>query len=353
MANASSLSPPLPANPAMNTHQSALNTQNSEKQGLDTPDPVTFRVMAISRRTRIILWFMKVFAKPMLARMGRFSPEKVTKMQLRTASMECKDNAGITIHYDIVGRQPGHVLGSLGNTGRPVILWLHGGAFSLPAAPAMHLSMVANLCKELDAGAFMPDYRLTPANPFPAGLDDCEQAYRELLGLGYKASDIAMGGDSAGGNLLMGLLQRIRKTGLPMPACAVPVSPVTELSRVHGLPSRYKVSKSDPLLPASAVQRMCSEYAGEYDSADPEISPIYMDCEGLPPLFFLASSNEILMDDTVYLARRTSNAGVDTTCHIWPMLPHAFPLFAGFLPEAIESRNDIADFIRRHFTKNV
>ena len=337
----------------MNTHQSALNTQHMKKKSLATPDPVTFRIMAISRRTRIILWFMKVFAKPMLARMGRFSPEKVTKMQLRTASMECKDNAGIAIRYDIVGRQPGHVLGSLGNTGRPVILWLHGGAFSLPAAPAMHLSMVANLCKELEVDAFMPDYRLTPANPFPAGLDDCEQAYRELLDLGYKGSDIAMGGDSAGGNLLMGLLQRIRKADLPMPACAVPVSPVTELSRVHGLPSRYKVSKSDPLLPAAAVQRMCSEYAGDHDSADPQISPMYMDCEGLPPLFFLASSNEILMDDTVYLARRTSNAGVDTICHIWPMLPHAFPLFAGFLPESMESRNDIADFIRRHLAENM
>jgi monoterpene epsilon-lactone hydrolase len=335
----------------MNTHQSALNTQDLEKQSLDTPDPVIFREMTISRRTRIILWFMKVFAKRMLARMGRFSPEKITKMQLRIASMECKDNAGITINYDIVGRQPGHVFGSLDNAGRPVILWLHGGAFILPAAPAMHLSMVANLCKQLDVDAFMPDYRLTPASPYPAGLDDCENAYRELLNLGYKASDIAVGGDSAGGNLLMGLLQRIRKADLPMPACAVPVSPVTELSRVHGLPSRYKISKSDPLLPASAMQRMCSEYAGEHDSADPEISPIYMDCDGLPPLLFLASSNEILMDDTIYLARRTSAAGIDTTCHIWPMLPHAFPLFAGFFPEAVESRNDMAKFIQQHLFK--
>ena len=332
----------------MNTHQSALNIQDLEKQSLDTPDPVIFREMTISRRTRIILWFMKVFAKRMLARMGRFSPEKITKMQLRTASMECKDNAGIAINYDIVGQQPGHVFGSLDNAARPVILWLHGGAFILPAAPAMHVSMVANLCKQLDVDAFMPDYRLTPASPYPAGLDDCENAYRELLNLGYKASDIAVGGDSAGGNLLMGLLQRIRKADLPMPACAVPVSPVTELSRVHGLPSRYKISKSDPLLPASAVQRMCSEYAGEHDSANPEISPIYMDCDGLPPLFFLASSNEILMDDTIYLARRTSAAGIDTTCHIWPMLPHAFPLFAGFFPEAMEARNDMAKFIQQH-----
>jgi acetyl esterase/lipase len=334
----------------MNTQQSALCTQNSQ-QRLDKPEPVVFREIAISRRTRMILWVMKVFARRMLARMGRFSPEKITKMQLITASMECKDNAGIAIHYDLVGKAPGHVFGSLTAAGRQVILWLHGGAFSLPAAPAMHLSMVANICNQLDVDAFMPDYRLTPANPYPAALNDCEQAYRELLHLGYEASDIALGGDSAGGNLLLALLQRIRKANLPMPACAVPVSPVADLSRVHGLPSRYKVRHSDPLLPAHAMQRMCSEYAGEHDSADPEISPLYMDCDGLPPLFFLASSNEILMDDTVFLARRTSAAGIDTTCHIWPMLPHAFPLFAGFFPEAIAARRDIANFIGQHLAK--
>jgi acetyl esterase/lipase len=307
--------------------------------------------MPISRRTRIILWLMKLFAKRMLARMGRFSPEKITTMQLTTASMKCKDNAGIPIHYDIVGNQPGHVFGSLNGAGRQVILWLHGGAFSLPAAPGMHLSMVANICQHLDVDAFMPDYRLTPANPYPAALNDCEQAYRELLRLGYAASDIALGGDSAGGNLLLALLQRIRKANLPMPACAVPVSPVADLSRVHGLPSRHKVRHSDPLLPAHAMQRMCSEYAGEHDSAEPEISPLYMDCDGLPPLFFLASSNEILMDDTVFLARRTSTAGIDTTCHIWPMLPHAFPLFASIFPEALAARDDIANFIGQHLAR--
>lgn len=334
----------------MNMHQSALPTPTPQ-QLQDSPDPVIFREMPISRRTRIILWLMKFFAKRMLARMGRFSPEKITTMQLTTASMKCKDNAGITIHYNIVGNQPGHVLGSLNGAGRQVILWLHGGAFSLPAAPGMHLSMVANICQQLDVDAFMPDYRLTPANPYPAALNDCEQAYRELLRLGYAASDIALGGDSAGGNLLLALLQRIRKANLPMPACAVPVSPVADLSRVHGLPSRYKVRHSDPLLPAHAMQRMCSEYAGEHDSADPEISPLYMDCDGLPPLFFLASSNEILMDDTVFLARRTSAAGIDTTCHIWPMLPHAFPLFASVFPEAVAARGDIANFIGQHLAK--
>jgi acetyl esterase/lipase len=57
------------------------------------------------------------------------------------------------------------------------------------------------------------------------------------------------------------------------------------------------------------------------------------------------------MDDTVFLARRTSTAGIDTTCHIWPMLPHAFPLFASIFPEALAARDDIANFIGQHLAR--
>src|SRR3546814_17640117 len=67
---------------------------------------------------------------------------------------------------------------------------LHGGAFILPAAPNAHLVMVAKLCRELEADAFIPDYRLAPFNRFPAPLDDCENASRALLDRGYQASQI-------------------------------------------------------------------------------------------------------------------------------------------------------------------
>lgn len=311
-------------------------------------DVVIYRDIAISRRSRMILWFMRIVAKRVLAMMGRATPERVAQLQLRIASMPCRDSAGLPIGYDIVGRQPGHIIGNLDNTQRKVLLWLHGGAFSLPAAPDMHLSMAAYICRQLDADAFMPDYRLAPANPFPAGLNDCEQAYRDLLALGYAPDNIAVGGDSAGGTLLLGLLQRIRKAGLPTPACAVAVSPITDLGRVHGPPSRYRVQKSDPLLPVAALHKMCAGYVGEHDSADPEISPLYMDCHGLPPLLFLTSANEILLDDSVLLARRLQRAGADVCCHVWPLLPHAVPLFAATFPEARQAQDDIVAFIRQH-----
>jgi acetyl esterase/lipase len=311
-------------------------------------DGVVFRDIPIGKRSRFIVWLMRCFLKPMLGGMARAKSERIAKIQLRISSMPWPKIPGVSIDYDIVGRVPGHVMGRLEAGKRPVILWLHGGAFFLPAAPNAHLTMVAQLCCDLQCDAFLPDYRLAPANPFPASLDDCENAYRALLDIGYPPSQIVVGGDSAGGNLLLALLTRLRRNQLPMPACAVPVSPVTELGRAHSPLSRASVQKSDPLLPAAAFQGIVRDYVGTADSADPEVSPLFMDCDGLPPLYFLASSNEILMDDSVLLARRMLAAGVSVRCHVWPVLPHAFPLFESYFAEAAQAREDIAAFIREH-----
>ncbi len=323
--------------------------QNSTApEPVDSCDGISYRAVKIGFRSRLIVQLMRIFFKPLLGRMAKASPEKIARTQVRIAAMRWPSIEGKPIRYDLVARSPGHLIGEFAPGQRPVILWLHGGAFFLPAAPGAHLAMVATLCRELGCDAFLPDYRLSPINPFPAALNDCEEAYKLLLDQGYSGTEIILGGDSAGGNLLLGLLQRIRKQSLPMPACAIPVSPVTELGRAHNPPSRYGVQKRDPLLPLAAFQNIVSDYVDGADSADPEISPLYMDCEGMPPMFFLASSNEVLMDDTLMLARRMLQAGIPTDCHIWPTLPHAFPLFEVYFPEASLAREDIQRFIRKH-----
>jgi monoterpene epsilon-lactone hydrolase len=78
---------------------------------------------------------------------------------------------------------------------------------------------------------------------------------------------------------------------------------------------------------------------------------LYMDCDGLPPMFFLATDNEILLDETVMLARRMHDAGVQTLCHVWPRLPHAFVLFEDYFSEVRPARDEIVEFARRHLRK--
>jgi acetyl esterase/lipase len=314
----------------------------------DEPFSVKLKDVHISFRSRVITWLMRRFLRPMLKWTIHGSYDRIARVQLFLARRRCRNSYGLPLDYCVVGRCPGHVVGKLTDTHKSALLYLHGGAFVIPAVPETHVSMMARWCKDLDAVGFMADYRLAPFNKFPAALDDCERAYVALLELGFDANRMVIAGESAGGNLVLGVLQRIRKAGLPMPACAVPISPATEFGRIHAPPSRAYKLHSDPLLPIASLQRVDEMYAGDWDASDPELSPLYADVKGFPPMYLLASDSEVLLDDTVLLARRMREAGIETKLDVWPVLPHAFPLFEGIYPEVRQARKDIIEFIRGH-----
>ncbi len=301
----------------------------------------------LSFRSRNILRLMGAIAPRLLYRMAHLTPERMLSIQQRAQKMPIPFVPGITITRGSLGGIPSPVFGEL-NPKKPLVFWLHGGAFMLPAAPSIHYSTAAKLCKSLDACGVMPAYRLAPKHPYPAGLDDCENAYLAALELGFSAKNILLIGDSAGGNLVFGLMQRLRQRGLQMPACAVAISPVAELARASGPPSLYLKRCKDPLLPLAAMPQLAELYFKGQDGSNPELSPLYMDCSGLPPLFFITSSHEILMDDIVNLAERCEGAGVNTLCQVWPKLPHAFPIFERLFPEARIALEDIANFAAQH-----
>jgi len=305
-----------------------------------------FKTTRLRLRSRVVLLLMRWFLRPWLGRLLGGSERRLAKVQLRMAAQRCRNSHGLAFDYGLIGNVPGHLIGDLGATTAPVMLYLHGGAFVLPASPAVHGSAVAQICKQLGSSGFLVDYRLAPMNRFPAALDDCESAYRALLGQGFPPERIMLAGESAGANLLLGLLQRIRQAGLPMPCGAAALSPATEMGRIHAPPSRARLRMRDPILPATALYRVDPLYAGGHDASDPELSPLYMDCHGLPPMYFLATDGEILIDDTLLLAQRMHTHGVDLRVDVWPLLPHAFPLFGAVFPEATQARHDIVAFFR-------
>jgi acetyl esterase/lipase len=328
-----------------------IEQQRAPLPTTDEPQPIRLKDVRIGLRSRIVIWLMRHLLKPWLGWLARGSNERVARAQMFLAGRICRDSSGLPLDYLVLGRVPGHFVGRVTDTHKTAILYLHGGAFIIPAVPETHVTFMSRLCRDLDAVGFMADYRLAPFNKHPAALDDCEQAYRALLDLGFQPSRIVLAGESAGGNLVLGLLQRIRKAGLPMPVCAVPISPATEMGRIHAPPSRVLRAKRDPILPIAALSRVAEMYAGELDTSDPELSPLYADLRGFPPLYLLASDNEVLMDDTVLLARRAHEAGIEVKFDVWPLLPHAFPLFSAVLPEARQARTDIVAFMREQLSR--
>lgn len=221
------------------------------------------------------------------------------------------------------------------------LLWFHGGAF-VAGSPQTHLGMVARLARDARLEAFMPHYRRAPEDPFPAAVEDARAAFDALLARGLSAGNIVIGGDSAGGNLVLGLLAGLLADGI-RPAGLVAMSPATDLT--FSSPSLVENARRDSMLPAERQGDINVYYLAGADPADPRASPLFADFPDPPPVFLQYSASEILRDDSRRMAERLRSFGGDVTCDEWPDTPHVFTLFAGWVPEAREGIARAARFI--------
>jgi acetyl esterase/lipase len=229
--------------------------------------------------------------------------------------------------FEVAGAQPGQV-----------ILYLHGGAFVFET-PRLHGAFLTRLARDCGMCALMPHYRLAPEHPFPAAADDALASYRWLLAQGIEASRIVVAGDSAGGNLCLGLLQRLRHDRLPMPACALAMSPLTDAT--FGGDSVRRNDGLDPMFTASGFHKLAPLYLRDASQrAWPLASPLLGDLDGMPPTLLTVGSSELLLDDSVRYALRCRGAELQ----VWHDMPHVFPLFE-FLPQAAEARKGMRRFI--------
>jgi len=226
-----------------------------------------------------------------------------------------------------------------------IILFLHGGAY-VSGSPLAYRGMACRLAQTVKSRVLVVDYRLAPEHPYPAALEDAEAAYKWLLSQTFSNSQMAFIGDSAGGGLVLSLLQALKKKELPLPACAVLLSPWTDLS--CSLPSMQENASRDPMLdPILALDRACN-YAGSLDLRDPAVSPLYGELSGLPPLLIHVSSDEILLDDSRHLAEKARQAGTSVELEIWDKMFHVWHFLAGILPQGRKAIQRIGEFVNDH-----
>ena len=226
-----------------------------------------------------------------------------------------------------------------------VLLYFHGGGFVFGLTP-QHLEMAEYLAHQTDLRILMVDYRLAPEHPYPAALDDCAAAYHWLLNQDIPADEIAVAGDSAGGNLALTLMMRLHSGGFPLPAAAACLSPAADLT----LKDQESDGFQDPLLPPKAVQRYKQAYAGNKDPHNPLISPVYGSFQGLPPLLVHVGEDEILRADAERITDLAQAANVEVRLKIYPGMWHVWQLFLS-LPQAVQSLNEIAAFLKLHLSR--
>jgi acetyl esterase/lipase len=177
----------------------------------------------------------------------------------------------------------------------------------------------------LSAGtyAFIPDYRLAPEHSFPAAVRDLEACYRGLMDQGI--TQIALTGDSAGGNLALVLLATASAAAsrdAVAPVGAVVFSPITDLALTGE--SYDTRAEAELYFTKSQAAGLVRSYLGVTDRKHPLASPLYADLSGLPPVRIHVGDDEVLLDDSRRYVEHAVAAGVDAKVDIWMGMPPGF-----------------------------
>ena len=222
------------------------------------------------------------------------------------------------------------------------ILHLHGGWFNFGSAKA-YRHLVGHIAARAGARAFIPDYRLAPEHPFPAATDDVLACYRGLAGSAVRR--IALTGDSAGGNLALGLASRVTGEAVSTKALVgiAVLSPVTDLT-LSGA-SYHTRAVADPFFTSPQVAELVNSYLGSADAKHPLASPLHGQLAGMPPVRIHVGDDEVLLDDSLRYAERAVTAGVDARVDVWMGMPHGFPVNIGKLKAAAPALDAVGAFL--------
>src|SRR5712672_2819115 len=242
----------------------------------------------------------------------------------------------VTIKTDTFGGVPGLWVQPADWRSGEAIVHLHGGWFNFGSAKA-YRHLVGHIAARAGARAFIPDYRLAPEHPFPAATDDVRACYRGLAE--RDVHRIALTGDSAGGNLALGLASSSDAT---LVGVAV-VSPVTDLT-LSGASYETRAD-ADPLFTRPQVAELVHAYLGSADARQPLASPLYGRYAGMPPIRIHVGDDEVLLDDSLRYVERAVAAGVDARADVWMGMPHGFPGSIGRLKAAAQALDAIGAFL--------
>jgi acetyl esterase len=232
----------------------------------------------------------------------------------------------------------------------PALVYFHGGGFAVGS-----LSSHDHLCRAITNAAGVAvvsvHYRLAPEHPFPAAPDDAYAAAAWLAepahaaALGIDPTRLAVGGDSAGGNLATVVARRARDRGGPALAFQLLIYPVTD--SVLDTPS-YHENADGYLLTRAAMAWYWDQYVPDpARRSDPDAAPLRAaDLSGLPPALIVTAGHDVLRDEAEAYARRLQEAGVPTRLARYPGMIHGFLRRHALFDQGRVALSEVADALR-------
>lgn len=220
-----------------------------------------------------------------------------------------------------------------------IVLYIHGGAYVHNAADA-HAKTCDLLATELNAKVCMPMYTLSPQGTWKEAFNLMKELWTELASEGKK---VILMGDSAGAGLALAFAEELAETNAMMPEKMVLFSPWVDVTMTNPKISDYE--SADLSLASYGLAECGKMWAGELDTTDRKISPIYYDnWDKLPETLMFVGTAEIFYPDDTAVANKMHEAGVKVTLVEGKGLFHVYPVYTS-LPESTKCRAIIKNFV--------
>jgi len=227
-------------------------------------------------------------------------------------------------------------LGAPTQKSRPLLVYYHGGGWVIGDLDT-HDNPCRFLAANSGAAVISVDYRLAPEHPFPAAVEDAWAAYAWAADnageLDCDPTRIAVGGDSAGGNLAAVVCLQARDEGAPPPAMQLLIYPVTQIG--EETPSR-ELFREGFLLTRRSMDYFEENYLpNAEDHTDPRVSLLHAnDFSNLSPAYVAIAGFDPLRDEGETYALRMRNAGTPVTLRRHPGLVHTYANLPAICPSA-------------------
>jgi monoterpene epsilon-lactone hydrolase len=267
---------------------------------------------------------------------------------------EMRDKFGVSVVPQVMGGVRCYVVTPKiikpGNRNRLLLDLHHGGFVYAPGEAGLSEAVVMAGLGGYKVIAV--DYRLLPDHPFPAAMDDAMAVYKELIQL-TRPADLGVFGSSVGGNMVLSLVQRAKREGLPLPGAVMSGTPWSDLSKTGD--SYYTNDGVDGTLSYDAFWAGVAKlYANGRDLKDPLVSPVYGDFSGFPPTFLVSGTRDLFLSNTVRVQQKLLQAGVPTELVVEEGQYHMAYLDAAMVdaPESRELYFSIARFFDAHLSRD-
>lgn len=229
-----------------------------------------------------------------------------------------------------------------------LLVYHHGGGFSVGSRMS-HEPVARFMAHHAGVRVLSVEYRRAPEHPFPAAVEDAitafEYAHNRAADLGADPDRIAVGGDSAGGNLAAVTAQQAVRRGGAIPAFQLLMYPPTDLSTRP--PSRDLFAQCSTFTDRNLQWALDNYVPAGTELSDPRLSPLHGEVSGLPPAYIAGAGFDPLRDDAVLYADKLRAGGVPVMLSRQPDLPHAYLNFVGLGGRFVEAAGEAAAALRR------